>query len=70
MERPNFYEYTILDAIEEYIHKNGQSPTIEELSDITGLGVNSTICKRLESLKNKGYIDIKPRTKRGIILKK
>ena len=68
MERPNYKEYLILDALEDYINKKGESPTLEELCSMTGILATSTIYKYLKSLQKKGYVEVKPRTRRGISL--
>lgn len=49
-------EKEILEAIKDYIDKNGFSPSIRDICDIAGLKSKSTVHGYLKSLENKGYI--------------
>ena len=54
--------YTIID---DFINKNGYSPTVREIMEIAGLTSPATIQEHLQKLKNKGYITYvkeRPRT--------
>lgn len=47
----------LLDAIRQYTERHGYSPTIRELSNITGAGVG-TVHKHLNELICGGYIKV------------
>ena len=48
---------TLLEAIKRYTTEHGYSPTIRELSKITGTGT-TTVHAHLNELLNKGYLRI------------
>lgn len=59
----------ILVTINNYIEKEGISPTVRELCDITGIKSTSTIHGYIKRLQNQGYIDMikgSPRSMRVI----
>lgn len=69
MNKLTFAQKVVLECVKSYFKQYGISPTISELRDIAGLNTTSTIHTHLKHLKELGYIDIIPKTKRGIILK-
>lgn len=56
----------LLNVIKEYIEKNGFSPTIRELCQLTGKKSPATIKVCLDVLLVKGYITYIPKTNRTI----
>ena len=56
----------ILQAIENYIHKNCYSPSIRELCEITGKNSPATIHYYLKKLKKLGYINFNENQNRTI----
>ena len=61
----------ILETINNYIEKEGISPTVRELCDMTGIKSTSTIHGYIKRLQNQGYIHMIKGSPRSIrILKK
>lgn len=59
----------ILNMISEYIDKEGISPTVRELCDISGIKSTSSVHKHIKSLEKEGYIKMikdSPRSMRVI----
>lgn len=48
----------ILGTIIKYIEREGISPTVRELCDITGIKSTSTIHGYIKRLQNQGYIEM------------
>ena len=69
MNRPTFIQYLILDCVKKYIEENEESPTLNELCEMSGINTISTVHVHLKNLEKLGYVEIKPRIKRGIVLK-
>ena len=62
-------EYEVIECIDDYIKKNGISPTYREICTILKRNSTATIHKHISSLKRKGYIsmiDASPRSIRII----
>ena len=57
----------LIALIEAFISDNGYSPTIKELSDLEGVGLNATH-GRLKQLKDKGVVEWVGNTARTIRL--
>lgn len=68
MNKLTFSQKIILECIKSYIKTYNVSPTLSELCEISNLKTKSTVHKHLKNLRDKGYIEIIPKTKRGIIL--
>ena len=58
----------VLNEIKNYFHKNKIAPSVRDLSSKLEVTI-STIHKLLRTLKDKGYIDLKDKVSRGIILR-
>ena len=61
-ERQLFLYY----QIQNFITKNGYSPTIRELCDLAGLSSPATMFVHLKKMREKGYITYVPGTARTI----
>lgn len=61
-----FPQQIVYESIKQYIRENEQSPSIREICELAGLSSPATVHKHLKNLKDKGYIDYKPREKRSI----
>lgn len=48
----------ILTTINKYIEREGISPTVRELCNITGIKSTSTIHGYIKRLQNQGYIEM------------
>ncbi|MBD3413444.1 MAG: repressor LexA [Candidatus Aminicenantes bacterium] len=46
----------VLDAVKDFIRKNGYSPTIRQLAGILGIPSPSAVFKHLSSIEKKGYL--------------
>ena len=57
-----------LDWIKGYVGENGIPPTRSELAEGLGLRDASSVSGRLASLANQGWIELRPKIKRGIRL--
>ena len=66
----NIKECAVYDAILGYAREWGYPPTIRELCEMTGIKSTSTMYKRLDDIKRKGYIDIVRGCNRTIVLKR
>lgn len=64
-----FSQSVIYECIKQYIKEKYESPTIREICERAGLSSPATVHKHLKNLKDKGYIDYKPREKRSIRIK-
>ncbi|MCJ8008135.1 winged helix-turn-helix transcriptional regulator [Lederbergia wuyishanensis] len=60
----------VLNAIMNYIEKNGYSPAYRDLMDDLGLKSVSTISGHMDRLKEKGYISFMPGSPRTITVLK
>lgn len=49
-------QHEILLTINKYIEKEGISPTVREICDITGLKSTSTVHEHIKKLERQGYI--------------
>ena len=58
----------VLDAITEFISKNGYPPVLRELCDMTGRKSPATIFRAVCALEEKGYVKTTPGQKRSIRL--
>lgn len=56
----------IFRAINEYIKKEGISPTVREICGLTGLKSTSTVHIHLKILEEEGYISTKKDSPRSI----
>ena len=61
-----FPQQIIYECIKKYIEENEEAPSIREIYEMAGLSSPATVHKHLKNLKELGYIDIKPRLKKGI----
>jgi repressor LexA len=59
----------ILDFIQSYLEKNQVSPTMREIQDHCGFSAIGTIQYHLKNLAESGYIEVRPRLSRGIMLR-
>lgn len=62
-------QHEILLIIDEYIKKEGISPTVREICDIAGLKSSSTVHGYIKRLQKQGYIQMikgSPRSMRVI----
>ena len=59
----------IYNYIKKYIEENEEAPSIREICEMAGLSSPATVHVHLKNLKELGYIDIKPRLKKGIRIK-
>jgi repressor LexA len=64
-----FSQKIIYECIKKYIEENYEAPSIREICELAGLSSPATVHKHLKNLKEKGYIDIEPRVKKGIRIK-
>lgn len=51
------YQYNVYKAVKDFIAKHNYSPSVRELSEITGKSSIGTIQSHLKNLKKLGYID-------------
>lgn len=51
-------QHEILNMINEYINKEGISPTVREICDIAGLKSSATVHRHIKVLQNEGYIQM------------
>lgn len=51
-------QHEILVTINNYIEREGISPTVRELCDITGIKSTSTVHGYIKSLQTQGYISM------------
>ena len=65
-----FCQQIILDCVKKYYETHYDSPTLLELCEMAGLKTKSTVQVHLRNLQKKGYLQIEPRIKRGIIILK
>lgn len=61
-----FSQQMVYESIKQYIRNNCESPTIREICELAGLSSPATVHKHLKNLKDKGYIDYRPKTGRSI----
>ncbi|HEC64421.1 MAG TPA: transcriptional repressor LexA [bacterium] len=66
LQRPTPQQKRILDFIEEYIEKNGISPTLLEVKDHIGVRSLGTVYEHLDKLESKGLIQRDKNAPRGI----
>lgn len=64
-----FTQQIIYECIKKYIEENVEAPSIREICELAGLSSPATVHKHLKNLKEKGYIDIEPKKKKGIRIK-
>lgn len=57
-----------LDAIEEFVAKNGYPPVLRELCDMTGKKSPATIFRLVSALEQKGFVKTTPGQMRSIRL--
>ncbi len=57
----------VYDAVKQYMIQHSYGPTMDELSEITGLG-KSSIHYHLNKLKEVGYLDYQPGKARTIVI--
>jgi repressor LexA len=62
-------ESAVLKAIRDYIHKNGFSPSLRELCNVTTINSTSTMQKYLDKIESEGYISRCKFIPRGISIK-
>lgn len=73
MEKKNdltFSQQVIFDCVKRYYKAHRETPTLREICKMAGLNTVSTVQVHLKNLQKKGYIDVEPRTKRGITILK
>ena len=63
-----FSQEVVLCSIKKYYKEHHETPTLSEICEMVDLSAKSTVHAHLKNLKEKGYIDIKPKQKRGIIV--
>ena len=59
----------ILEFIQSYLDKHQVSPTMREIQDHCGFSAIGTIQYHLKNLAEAGYIEVRPRLSRGIMLR-
>ena len=57
----------ILDFINRFIAEEGYPPTIREIQKSCNISSTSVVSYNINSLKNKGYLDLKTGKSRGIV---
>ena len=60
--------YRLLDQIQDFICKNGHSPSVRDLVDLLGVWSTSTIKRLLDDLEAKRFIRRTPGVGRTIVL--
>ena len=63
-------QQVIFDCVKRYCKTHREAPTLREICDMANLKTISTVQVHLQNLQKKGYVDIEPRIKRGIIILK
>lgn len=63
-----FSQEVVLCSIKKYYKEHLETPTLSEICEMVDLSAKSTVHAHLQNLKEKGYIDIEPKQKRGIII--
>lgn len=64
-----FKQQRVLNAVREYIHKQNQSPTLEQLRSSLGFSSLRTVTQYLDILERKGYIVRRKNAARNIELR-
>ena len=63
-----FSQEVVLCSVKKYYKEHHETPTLSEICEMVDLSAKSTVHAHLQNLKEKGYIDIEPKQKRGIII--
>jgi len=61
-------EKGIVDIVREYTRTNGYAPTVQEITDLSGLSSVGSMIKYLDNIERKGFIARQKYKKRGIVL--
>lgn len=59
----------VLEFLQRFIQENGYSPSYQEIADAFGLSSRSTAQKYVERLREAGYLDQEPSSKRSVTVK-
>ena len=70
MNELTFAQEVIFDCVKRYYKQNREAPTLDEICEMAGLNTKSTVQVHLQNLQKKGYVEVKPKAKRGIIILK
>ena len=62
------YRSAVLGFVEGFLEDNGYAPTLDEIRESIGLSSKSHAGYYLDALEEKGLIERKPRTPRGLRL--
>ena len=61
-----FSQQMIYESIKQYMKENHLPPSIRDICELAGLSSPATVHAHLKNLKDKGYIDYRPKTGRSI----
>lgn len=61
-------QHDALDIIEEYIERERQSPSFEDIKNALGIASKSSVVRLVRALKDRGMIDFLPHRARSIVV--